>query len=281
MAKPLTQHDCTQHFGSSFTNPGVHRLSAQKPWSGTQEKLFTLFVMLAIASAICLHASAENQLEPFTLTTPSPVTEYSTVSKTHIHHLDQVFEKLGFRLVVIHNSSTQAAEAFTHGRYDGAILIEGTETLSTNLRVVPPVEHVEMGFFTRQGRLQNTNVGSIDRSLPNGARVAITENGLEILSQQLPKIRQKIVPVIASHPVQILRLVQSSRADFGFTSKTLFVSNYTDEHFGQEQFLFLPEQQVIRALNLYLHKDHLFIKTKLEQLLQKHYLPSISKRDQN
>ncbi len=222
-------------------------------------------------------SSAQSSLRPFSLTTPSPLTNYSTISKHHIEHLHTVFASLGYELTVTHDSGARALDSFKGGRYHGGIFIEGVHPLAPNLKVTPAIEHVHYGFFSQEANNHLTNPNDWPAQIP----VALSNNGLQVLNTHWPELQENIKPIIVNHPVQILRLVQSGRAQLGFTAKVVFTSSYMDGRFAQENFQFLPGLDAERELYLYVQEEFAFLKADLKKQLIDLYLPALPEISNN
>lgn len=250
---------------------------ALKNQSSKKQQCYSYACLIFVSLVIGNSAAAEllpapnPPLKDFTVTTPSPITDYSTISQAHIAQLERIFSELGYRLIVVHDSKAKSAPTFLGGRYDGSIFLDGTDLLPESQQVKTPIEHVHMVFFTQASKTQLLS----SSTWPNGTRVAVTANGKKAITQYFPDLEAKVTFITANQPSQILRLVQSQRADIGLTAQPMFASSYAHEQFRDEHFEFVSDLTIERNLYLYVQQEYRDLIPQLDALLQERYLPNL------
>jgi hypothetical protein len=208
-----------------------------------------------------------NTLPVFVVTTPSPITDYSTISNAHIRLLEAAFLKLGFQLQMQLELAETTRKQFQAQRYDGSIFIEGKSENAGGLRIEKPLEYVHFDLFC----LIETCREFEQNSIPNSTVIAATGLGSNIIQQEFADKQFDIVK--ANHPEHLLRLVKSERAQLGLTGRPILHSQLTLNENGENQFSTIGGISIKRGLYLHLTESNAEFKQRLEQLLIEEYHP--------
>ncbi len=245
--------------------------------------IVSLSPIMAFIAALSFMGSshAEQQLTStpdlpvFSVTTPSPITDYSTISNAHIEKLSKVFESLGYQLYMHLEISNATKRLFDGQRYDGAIFLEDQDQSKEGVRIEPPLEKAYLDFFCLMENRSRFDLSGI----PEGTTIATTGLGKSLLNKTYPNLSLNIL--VANHPEHLLRLVKSGRAELGLTGRPLILSDLAKDENGNPLFTMLPDGTIERGLYLYLPEKHRELKQPLEELLQKIYFPAAKSLSNN
>jgi len=212
-------------------------------------------------------AEANSNLQSFTLTTPAPINDHSTISNDHIEILKDIFAQSGYRLKLVYDSSAKALSTFKGGRYDAGIFVESLDAPMDGIRVPAVIESINMVFFTASDRADNLSIDA----LPANLRIASSALGKKVLSLYYPELLKNSDHILVSNPEHLFRLVKAQRADIGFSAKPLLFLN--DE--VSAQFQQLSKDEVNLELHIYLQPKHADLMPTLDRLLIENYQPRL------
>ena len=231
--------------------------------------------MLSVFSASASTAENDNELPLFVITTPSPITDYSTISNAHIRILESVFLQLGHKLEMKLVLAETTRKQFQGERYDGSIFIEDKSDNEDGLRIEKPLEYVYFDMFC----LMEVCPEFRQAMVPPNTVIAATGLGSILIDRHFSEKQFEIVK--ANHPEHLLRLVKSGRAQLGLTGRPLLYSKLAFDDNDQKLFDVLEGNSLKRGLYLHLSGDDVEFKTKLEQLLDEFYYPQAAKISNN
>lgn len=210
------------------------------------------------------------QLRPFTVSTPSPINQKSTVSTKHIALLKDVFAKAGLELQLVHDTTGRAVNAFEGGRYDGGIFIETVHNPQNAVRIDSIIETTQVIFISKRGQADK---------VMNAEQLTIvsTTFGKKIMLQHHAKLLQNSTRQSAASSKQVFHILQAGRADIGIIPKPL-LCRHPEAAATFEQ---VPMGETHLNMHLYIHKKDAALKTKLESLLALHYQPHLASINNN
>ncbi|MCE2028798.1 transporter substrate-binding domain-containing protein [Sessilibacter corallicola] len=230
-------------------------------------QLVVTLVSLALIATSTADENSNNheELPLFIVTTPSPITDYSTISNSHIHILESVFEKLGLKLQMQLVLAETTQKQFKANRYDGSIFIEGKSEHAGGIRIEEPLEYVYFDMFCLVESCKDPH------SIPNNAVIAATGLGKNIIDRYFGDNNLDVV--VANHPEHLLRLVKSGRAQYGFTGRPLLRSALARNENNKSLFTTVKGASIKRGLYLHLSNTNAEFTERLEQLLLEDYHP--------